>query len=79
MACPLCRKFYCDHTAAERGETQNEVMADAIYGSYKDTGLNEVALEAHATECLKEYKQDGLKTATSLVGEKKAKEILARV
>lgn len=29
MPCPICGMVYCDHTPAQRGQTQDEIMADA--------------------------------------------------
>jgi hypothetical protein len=29
MACPICGRMYCDHSAAERDQTVEEMMADA--------------------------------------------------
>lgn len=29
MGCPICGRVYCDHSPAERGQSQAEMMADA--------------------------------------------------
>ncbi|MFA5070168.1 MAG: hypothetical protein WC528_02700 [Patescibacteria group bacterium] len=26
--CPVCGRYYCDHTAQERGQTRDEMMRD---------------------------------------------------
>ena len=28
MSCPVCGRIYCDHTPSERGQTQDEMIAD---------------------------------------------------
>ena len=28
MPCPKCGRIYCDHSAAERGQTQDEMFKD---------------------------------------------------
>ena len=28
MSCPICHRIYCDHTAEERGQTNEQMMAD---------------------------------------------------
>jgi hypothetical protein len=30
MVCPICGRYYCDHTAAERHQTDDHVTADAL-------------------------------------------------
>lgn len=31
MTCPICGRVYCDHSPAERGQSDDEMMADC-YG-----------------------------------------------
>jgi len=33
MPCPLCARFYCDHTADERGQTWEEIDIDLANAS----------------------------------------------
>lgn len=77
MACPLCNRVYCDHTPDERGETQDEMMADCYYGLYKDADFTPEVRTERARAALTRYGDHGMKTAVTLVGQEAAAEIMA--
>lgn len=80
MACPNCNKASCNHTPAQRGQSEREVRADRKYGLDPEEGKVPMReLRERAWDAVAEFGAAGLSTAVELVGKTLADKYLASV
>lgn len=57
--CPICRRYLCDHTAFERGQTDEEMMAPMTPAEIEEWERNNAPNIARVQEAIAAAKNSG--------------------